>query len=76
MNLMHHNKKTSAYFKLMDGMQDGGTTVTRRAKGYSDHNVIQSLVGRGFLEGKQCGPRGGTRYFTTLAGKEAIEVLL
>lgn len=76
MNLMHHNKKTSAYFKLMDGMQDGGTTVIRRAKGYSDHNVIQSLVVRGFLEGKQCGPRGGTRYFTTLAGKEAIEVLL
>jgi hypothetical protein len=76
MNLMHHNKKTSAYFKLIDGMQDGGTTVTRRAKGYSDHNVIQILVGKKFLEGKQCGPRGGTRYFTTPAGKEAIEVLL
>jgi len=44
MNLIYHNKKTTAYLKLIEGQRPDGATVQRRARGYSDFDVIENLI--------------------------------
>ena len=73
MNLIYHNKKTTAYLKLIEGQRPDGATVQRRARGYSDFDVIENLIRVGWLEKKSAGPRGGARYFTTSEGLEALK---
>jgi len=72
-NLIFQNKKTTAYVKLIEGQHPNGATVRRRGRGYSDFDVIENLIRVGWLEKRAAGPRGGTRYFTTNAGLEALK---
>jgi hypothetical protein len=65
-------RNTVAHKKLTAGLNDDGATIHRRARGYSDHDVIKRLVTVGWLEPRKTGPRGGVRYYTTQAGKEAL----
>jgi hypothetical protein len=62
---------TVAHQKLTAGLVDGAAII-RRARGYSDYDVINRLVTVGWLEPRRTGPRGGVRYYTTQAGKEAL----
>lgn len=71
-NLIFHGRTTAAHQKLIDGQTAEGARVCRRAKGFSDHNVINALVRAGWLEARASGPRGGTRWFTTPAGAAAV----
>ena len=71
-NLIFHGRTTAAHQKLLDGQTAEGARVVRRAKGFSDHGVINALVREGWLEARASGPRGGTRYFTTPAGAAAV----
>ena len=71
-NLIFHGRTTAAHQKLIDGQTPDGARVVRRAKGFSDHNVINGLVRAGWLEARATGPRGGTRWFTTAAGAAAV----
>ena len=71
-NLIFHGRTTAAHQKLLDGQTAEGARVIRRAKGFSDHGVINALVREGWLEARASGPRGGTRYFTTPAGAAAV----
>jgi len=43
-NLIYHNKKTTAYVKLLEGQHPNGATVRRRGRGYSDFDVIENLI--------------------------------
>ena len=70
-NLVYQGRTTAAYQKLLDGQTPDGARVVRRAKGFSDHDVINGLVRAGWLEPRASGPRGGTRWFTTAAGAAA-----
>jgi len=72
-NLIYQGRTTTAHQKLIDGQTATGARVVRRAKGFSDHNVINALVRAGWLEPRASGPRGGTRWFTTAAGAAALE---
>ena len=71
-NLIFHGRTTVAHQKLLDGQTSDGARVVRRAKGFSDHGVINALVREGWLEARASGPRGGTRWFTTAAGAAAV----
>jgi hypothetical protein len=64
---------TVAHQKLTAGLVGDGAAIIRRARGYSDYDVIERLVTVGWLEPRKTGPRGGTRYYTTQAGKQALE---
>lgn len=67
-------KQTVAAQKLAQGLTETGAQIVRRGKGWTDYDVIRRLVRHGWLEEKQTGPRGGTRYFTTDAGKNALGI--
>ena len=71
-NLIFQGRTTVAHQKLIDGQTAEGARVVRRAKGFSDHGVINALVREGWLEARASGPRGGTRWFTTAAGAAAV----
>ena len=71
-NLIYQGRTTAAHQKLLDGQTAEGARVVRRAKGFSDHGVINALVRAGWLEARASGPRGGTRWFTTPAGAAAV----
>ena len=75
MQLKIKNRFTHAHDLLVTGLEADGASVTRRAKGYSDFDVIRNLVRLGWLEPRNAGPRGGVRYFTTPAGKAQLESL-
>ena len=72
-NLIFHGRTTAAHQKLIDGQTPDGARVVRRAKGFSDYDVVSGLVRAGWLEARATGPRGGTRYFTTAAGAAAVQ---
>ena len=72
-NLIFQGRTTVAHQKLIDGQTAEGARVVRRAKGFSDHGVINALVREGWLEARSTGPRGGTRWFTTAAGAAAVQ---
>jgi hypothetical protein len=72
-NLIYHGRTTAAHQKLLDGQTPDGARVVRRAKGFSDHDVINACVRAGWLEPRASGPRGGTRWFTTAAGAAAVQ---
>ena len=71
-NLIYQGRTTVAHQKLIDGQTPDGARVVRRAKGFSDHDVINVLVREGWLEARASGPRGGVRWFTTAAGAAAV----
>ena len=71
-SLRRGSRKTKAYFKLVEGQTTDGATIVRRKGGYSDHDVIESLLRCGWLEAKPTGPRKGLRYYTTPAGLQAL----
>ena len=71
-NLIYQGRTTAAHQKLIDGQTPEGAGVVRRAKGFSDHGVINALVRAGWLEARASGPRGGVRWFTTAAGAAAV----
>ena len=71
-NLIYQGRTTAAHQKLIDGQTAEGARVVRRAKGFSDHGVINGLVREGWLEARSTGPRGGVRWFTTAAGAAAV----
>ena len=66
-------RKTRAHEILERGLTTEGATVTRRKKGWTDFDVIKNLMSAGWLEPRAAGVRGGIKYFTTSAGKAAIE---
>ena len=72
MKLTINGRKTNAFYKLIECQNPEGATVTRRLKGYCDIDVLRNLVSVGYIEAKQTGPRGGTRYFITEGGKRAL----
>ena len=72
MNLVYGSAKTSIFWLLKDGLTDGGITVTRRHKGFTNYAKIQELVRAGLLERRSAGPRGGDRWFTTPDGAIAL----
>lgn len=71
-SLKRGGRKTKAYLKLIEGQNTDGASIVRRKGGYSDHDVIESLLRCGWLEAKPTGPRGGLRYYTTQAGLQAL----
>ena len=71
-NLIFHGRTTAAHQKLLDGQTAEGARVVRRAKGFSDYDVVSGLVRAGWLEPRATGPRGGVRWFTTPAGAAAV----
>lgn len=73
MNLIFHGRKTIALDVLRQGLQPNGAVIVRKRGGWSDHIVFQNLVKTGWLELRMSGPRGGSRYFTTEAGKSAMQ---
>ena len=72
-NLIFQHRTTAAHQKLLDGQTPDAARGIRRAKGFSDHGVINALVREGWLEARASGPRGGTRWFTTPAGAAAVQ---
>ena len=73
MNLIFNGKKTIAFDVLRLGLQPTGAVVVRKRGGWTDNSVFQNLVKKGWLELRMSGPRGGSRYFTTDAGKAAMQ---
>jgi hypothetical protein len=73
MNLIFNGKKTIAYDVLIQGTAPSGAVVVRKRGGWTDNSVFQNLVKNGWLELRMSGPRGGSRYFTTEAGKAALQ---
>ena len=71
-NLIFRGRTTAAHQKLLNGQTAEGARVCRRAKGFSDYDVVNALVRAGWLEARASGPRGGTRWFTTPAGVAAV----
>ena len=71
-NLIFQGRATAAHQKLLDGQTPDGARVVRRAKGFSDYDVVNALVRAGWLEARATGPRGGVRWFTTAAGAAAV----
>jgi len=76
MKLTVGTRKTTAYYLLNDGLEFDGASVTRRRGGYTDFDVIKNLMRLGWMECRQTGPRGGSRYYTTELGREQLEQLL
>ena len=70
-HLRYQGRTTAALQKLLDGQTTEGARVVRRAKGFSDFDVVRGLVRAGWLEARATGPRGGTRYHTTPTGAAA-----
>ena len=73
MNLIFNGKKTIAFDVLTQGLLPDGAVVVRKRGGWTDNSVFQNLVKSGLLECRMVGPRGGARYFTTVAGKAALQ---
>lgn len=73
MNLIFNGKKTIAYYVLEQGLHLEGTVIVRKRGGWTDNSTFQNLVKTGWLECRMSGPRGGSRYFTTDAGKAALQ---
>ncbi len=63
---------TNAYYHVRWGKNRNGTTVTRRARGYSDYPELMGLVAAGLLEVRPTGPRGGDRWHATRQGRRAV----
>ena len=75
MNLTFHGKKTIAFNILVQGLNSEGAVIVRKRGGWTDNSVFQNLVKTGWLELRMSGPRGGARYFTTAAGKIALQAV-
>ncbi len=75
MNLIYRGKKTLAFKKLSDSCDCKGTVALRLRSSYpsDEHRVLQTLLKQKFVEQKNSGPRGGSRYHVTQAGKDALE---
>ena len=71
--LVNGGKRTNSYWKLCDGRAREGAMVTQRRGGYCDRDLIRTLCDLGLLEERPSGPRGGTRYHTTRAGRRQIK---
>jgi len=72
-NLVFNGKYTNAFYKLAAAeVEKGGVSVEKRGRGYTDWDIVGRLMRAGYLEGKRLGPRGGTRYVITDAGREAM----
>ena len=69
MKLIHNNKYTQTYDVLAYAACRGGVTPTRRQKGWSDWNIFSYLLGRGWIEARNTGPRGGRSYYATRKGR-------
>ena len=75
MKLIHNGRKTNAYYKLLEACGKEGVAVKRRARGYSDYDICNSLIAQGFVVWRGTGPRGGSRLHATESGREAIELI-
>ena len=73
MNLIFHGRKTIALYILRQGLHPDGTVIVRKRGGWTDNSTFQNLVKKGWLDCRMVGPRGGARYFTTEAGKAALQ---
>jgi len=73
--LQINGRLTNAYHLIQSACTDAGIQVTRRQKGYSNKGELDNLVSAGLLEVRYSGPRGGQRWFATLAGIEACETV-
>jgi hypothetical protein len=69
MKLIHNNGYTQTYGVLAYAACRGGVTPTRRQKGWSDWNIFSYLLGRGWIEARNTGPRGGRSYYATRKGR-------
>jgi hypothetical protein len=56
-------------YHVLHAAARGGTTVTRRAGGWSNFNIVEALMRRGWIEPRPTGPRGGKVYFATRKGR-------
>ena len=65
-------RPTNAFYHIKWGQSRDGTSVTRRAGGYSDYPELMALVTTGLLEVRSTGPRGGDRWHTTRQGRRAV----
>ena len=61
--LIFHGRRTAAHQKLIDGQTPDGARVVRRAKGFSDHGVINGLVRAGWSRARagRAAARAGSR---------------
>lgn len=62
-------KLTGAYYRIKAACHPNGTTVTKRAKGFSDYPDLMALVSEGLLEIRNKGPRGGQTWHATRKGR-------
>ncbi len=63
---------TNAYYLISAARHRNGVTVTKRQKGYSDFPDLMALVGKGLLETRNKGPRGGRTWHATRKGRQAL----
>ena len=75
MNLIYRGKPTKACKNLFASCDPKGTVAERLRSSYpsDDHKVLQTLLTHKYVEIKSSGPRGGSRYHVTQAGKDALE---
>ena len=75
MNLIYRGKPTQACKCLFASCDPKGTVaeLTRFHYPSDDHRVLQTLLKHKYVEQKNSGPRGGSRYHVTQAGKDALE---
>lgn len=67
-NLIHGSKTTNTFY-VLHAAAKGGTTPTRRQKGWSDYDIFITLLKRGWIETRSTGPRGGKTYHATRKGR-------
>jgi hypothetical protein len=75
MNLIYRGKPTQACKKLFDSCDSKGTVAERARSNYpsDEHKVLRTLLAHKYVEQKNSGPRGGSRYHVTQAGRDALE---
>ena len=75
MNLIYRGKKILAFKNLFDSCDSKGTAAMRLRPNHpsDDYRVLQLLLKQKLVELKNSGPRGGSRYHVTQAGKDALE---
>lgn len=73
--LIYRGKPTKACKNLFASCDPKGTVAERLRSSYpsDDHKVLQILLAYKYVEQKNSGPRGGSRYHITHAGKDALE---
>lgn len=73
--LIYRGKPTKACKNLFASCDPKGTVAERVQSSYpsDDHKVLQTLLAHKYVEMKPSGPRGGSRYHVTQAGKDALE---